>query len=254
MPSITEFTDLYRIGGVKAVLIELVGYGYRNTIRKLLPVSDFIPRFGGVQIPPRVASEYSNRDEFKILDTIWPWTTPGNRWLYEHDLSAAIKETVEPDDTVIIIGGGVGVTTVVAAREVGPTGSVMVYEGGGREVDWVKQTIAKNDVENTVTVKHALVGPDVNTYSSTDGAEHVAPNELPPYDVLVSDCEGAEYELIKGINKDGRELLIETHGFQGSPTNKVASLLNKERYDVSMVGLESTDRDVRILRAINKQA
>jgi len=241
--------NIYYIGGIGAVFMEMIGFIFRNIIRPFLPTIDQDPRFGDVTVSKEVALEYAN-SEIRLLDTVLPWTSPGNRWMYEHDLSQAIRETVSPGDTVVIIGGGIGVTAVVAAQEVAPNGSVIVYEGGEREVEWVNKTTAKNDVEDLVNVNHALVGPDINVYSNSDDAQKLSATELPPYDVLVSDCEGAERQIIKELNPEFETLLIETHGYHGSPTHEIESLLREKEYEVNIVGLESIERDVRILKAI----
>lgn len=241
--------DIYYIGGIGAVFMEMIGLIFRKTIRPFLPTIDQDPRFGNVAVPEEVALEYAN-SEIRLLDTVLPWMSPGNRWMYEHDLSQAIRETVNSGDTVVIIGGGIGVTSVVAAQEVAPNGAVIVYEGGEREVEWVNKTITKNNVEDIVDVNHALVGPNINVYSNSDNAQELSVNELPPHDVLVSDCEGAERQIIKESNCMTETLLIETHGYHGSPTHEIELLLREKGYEVTIFVLESIKRDVRIIKAI----
>ena len=71
---------------------------------------------------------------------------------YEQALIAALHSKVRVGDKVTIIGGGEGVTAVVAANAVGDTGSVVCYEGSKWCVQKVKATAARNKVSKRLTV------------------------------------------------------------------------------------------------------
>jgi hypothetical protein len=76
--------------------------------------------------------------------------------------------------------------------------------------------------------------------------------------VLQLDCEGAEVEILRELIVQPRVILVETHGLFGSPTDLVASLLEKRGYVVSDRGVAEprmaeyhTENDVRVLLGVN---
>ena len=48
---------------------------------------------------------------------------------YEAALVAALNESVRPGDRVVVVGGGLGVTSVVAALRAGSSGNIQCFEG-----------------------------------------------------------------------------------------------------------------------------
>ena len=63
------------------------------------------------------------------------------------------------------MGGGEGVTAVVAAKTVGETGSVICFEGNSSSVRNIKTTAVRNKVSNRVAVEHAVVGKAISVYA-----------------------------------------------------------------------------------------
>src|SRR4051794_1517384 len=57
---------------------------------------------------------------------------------YEATLIAALRETIRSGDNVVIVGGGVGVTAVVAALRT--TGIVHCFEGSKQQAQCVQKT------------------------------------------------------------------------------------------------------------------
>jgi hypothetical protein len=76
---------------------------------------------------------------------------------YEQTLIGALQSEIRVGDRVTV-GGGEGVTAVVAAQAAGETGPVVCFEGSGRGVRKVKATGIRNKMSRRLTVKHAVVG------------------------------------------------------------------------------------------------
>jgi hypothetical protein len=81
------------------------------------------------------------------------------RWapFYEFALLRGLKAVVEPGDTVIIVGGGLGVSSVVAAREAGPTGTVITYEGDAKRA----ATVVTSATPSSVHRRPSMATPGV---------------------------------------------------------------------------------------------
>ena len=77
---------------------------------------------------PRVKNTYNDVcvERYHLIDKLHPNRRTTDRPLYEDTLVAETKQRVSSGDTVVILGGGLGVTTVHAAREAGPAGEVYV--------------------------------------------------------------------------------------------------------------------------------
>jgi len=165
------------------------------------------------------------------------WWHTTNLPSYEGTLVASIREHVSDGDTVVVVGGGWGVTTVAAAQQVGSDGKVHTYEGAEEEVSKVKTTIKLNDVAESVTVNHAVVGKAHSLRGSMGGATTVPPEELPDCDVLVLDCEGAEIGILETMAIDPRAVLVETHGMHGASERDVETKLRNRDYEVTNQGV-----------------
>jgi hypothetical protein len=142
-------------------------------------------------------------------------------------------------DRVTVVGGGEGVTAVVAAQAVGETGSVVCFEGSGWGVRKVMATGIRNKVSRRLTVKHAVVGKAIDVYGDPGQLSTlvVAPAELPESDVLELDCEGAEIVILRNMTIRPRVIVVETHGFYGAPTVVVKELLEELDYTVEEWGV-----------------
>jgi tRNA A58 N-methylase Trm61 len=78
-----------------------------------------------------------------------------------------LKGKLSEGDDVVIVGGGWGVTAVTAAREVGPEGSVTVYEPNVECYRKCEKVVAANgaadvgrgsDGLNVLTARHTAPG------------------------------------------------------------------------------------------------
>jgi hypothetical protein len=172
---------------------------------------------------------------------------------YEAGLVAGLREVVRAEDSIVIIGGGLGVTAVVAAVLAGPLGSVQCFEGSKHRAALVRQTAARNGVTN-LRVRHTVVAKSIAVYDSGGDVGGVLPvDQLPPCDVLELDCEGAEVEILKELAVQPRVILVEAHGVFGASARLVTSLLEKRGYAVLDRGLAvpgddyCVKNDIRVL-------
>jgi hypothetical protein len=131
---------------------------------------------------------------------------------YEVALIAALNESVRPGDKVVVVGGGVGVTAVIAAIRAGSSGTVVCFEGSKQYVRHTQETARRNKVTNIV-VRHAIVSKPIAVYGQeSDFGEVVSPDQLPECDVLELDCEGAEVDILRNMVIRPRVIIVETHG------------------------------------------
>jgi hypothetical protein len=148
--------------------------------------------------------------------------------LYEKTEVEALREYVTEGDDVVVIGGGFGVTAVVASQIT--SGIITVFEPNVRRVEILKRTVQANDSEN-VDINHSLVGeiksPAVDSKQMTD-TEVIPPKELPDADVFEIDCEGAETKILNMMVARPSTILVETH----KNHEEVASILQRIGYEI----------------------
>lgn len=148
--------------------------------------------------------------ERRLFDSIVPWYTPSNIPDYKQPNVTQVRNRVRPGDTVTVIGGGQGVTSVVAARQTGPDGSVIIYEGSKERALRIQESLNLNDVTDICEVRAAIVGSGL----SVEGAEsttRIPADELSPVDVLEMDCEGAEIDILRELTIRPRVIIVESH-------------------------------------------
>ena len=189
---------------------------YNNYIRTLLPKRT-------------VTYNEVSVEAGRVADSLIPWQTtdiPN----YEGGLLRGIRKYVDDGDTVVVVGGGWGVSTVVAARQAGSSGRVITFEGSKEVVETVEETVDKNQVGDRVSVQHAIVAQANSLRGDADGAQVIHPSGLPECDVLVLDCEGAELDIIEEMEIQPSALIAETHGMFGATEQKVRSRLKGAGY------------------------
>lgn len=195
--------DVYANKGFGAVLSKGSRKLYNQYLRGLLPKSEEYACKNGIKVSRR-----------RWLDTQVPWSVPpvGNPD-HEKVYVEMIREYVEEDQTVAVVGGGWGVSTVVAAQIVGPGGEVVCYEGSERMSERTERTVALNNVADWTTVEHAIVANDVRLGGSGNaGSASVVPaDELPASDVLLIDCDGCEMSLMGDTQFDADTIIVEHH-------------------------------------------
>lgn len=175
---------------------------------------------------------------------------------YEAPLVSALRTHVQSGDDVVIVGGGIGVSTVAAIEATGRRGSVETFEGSASQYETVIDTVELNLVEEHVDVHHAVVGSfsdySTESYGDTENAAIVPPAELPACDVLEMDCEGAELEILEEMEISPRVIVVETHGLLGSPEADVREVLDERGYEVIDRGVELAAEGVYILTAVRQ--
>lgn len=234
-----------RTEGPKSLVLKTTNYLYQRTIAPMLPRRAV--QYNGIDVPA-----------VRLFDASLPWRPYENRPHYESGLVSALREHADPGDDVVIVGGGWGVTAVVAAKQVGDAGSVTVYEGSQREVERVRRTAEWNGCGDIVRVEHAVVGTAINLRGDRGDAAVVAPADLPACDVLELDCEGAEVEILELLSIDPKKILVETHGCYGAPTKMIRSILQSRSYvvistELADLGLRQAciDNDIRVISLVH---
>ena len=178
---------------------------------------------------------------------LFDWTDEFPR--YEESLVQSIRETVRYDDTVTVVGGGLGVSTVVAGQRTVVPNSVTTYEGSLRQAEIVRETISLNRLSQQCSIRHAIVGENVGVYGQTGSAEHVEPADLPECEVLILDCEGSETGIIDSLVVEPRTIVVETHEFLGVSEEDVRESLTGQGYAVTERRVEDQEDGVFILVA-----
>jgi hypothetical protein len=223
---------------------------YRRTIRHVMPVKEPV-RYAGVAID--LERKWGDRliPSFQSMLADVP--------LYEEALIRGLNMYVKPGMTVVVIGGGIGVTTVVAANLVGPTGKVICFEGSLLNVRRIRETVRRNRVTGQVTVHYGVVGPAIAVYHEDNAAPQIKPGDLPHCDVLEMDCEGSEKAIISTLEARPRHILVETHGVYGAPTGQIEELLKTKGYDATNLGpaeprveAHCIQHDIRVIAATHR--
>lgn len=171
----------------------------------------------------------------------------------EHNQVHYLREYVHPGDDVGIIGGGRGITATVASRRAAPDGSVDIYEADQSMVKKCRQTLELNYAPEITTLKDRPVGELGETLQimgfepQSTGSEPVKPADLPEYDVLEIDCEGAEQVIIPNLLIRPRVIILEIHPMTGYSLTAAKSDLQGLGY--SIVDRTEEDENVPVVLA-----
>lgn len=172
---------------------------------------------------------------------------------YEAALLEGIRGTVESNDTVVVVGGGRGVSSVVAARQAAPDGHVTTYEGGAERLGIARETAVLSRVADSVSIEHSIVGSGIDVVGDGSDAVLIEPDDLLECDVLVLDCEGAELEILESLDQRPRTMIVETHAFLDSPESAVRNKLDNLGYTVVNRGIELEAKGVYVLTAVRSE-
>lgn len=201
---------------------------YLDNIRSVFPNSDKKVTYNNVQVRP-----------YKSIDRVVNIQLPPNQGghpspsEYEKGLITSIKKYVEKGEKAILIGGGIGVSTVVCSRKLGNEGNVIVYEGAYNMVNIIRNTININKTPSNIKIEHAVVGKAVRLDGYRGRGRVVNPGALSYCDTLIMDCEGAEVNILESIDFTPRKIIVETHGNK----SEVILRLNKLGHSVNNVEL-----------------
>jgi len=204
--------DTYRTGGVSALSDKayyVYCYAIETHIRPRVSVEEVVITLNSVEVPVyrSVADRY--------LPYYEPAVPINSDPDYEADEIDAIRRYVEPGDHVVVVGGGLGVTTTVAARATGEGGRVTVFEPSSTALKICRRTVAHNGIAGRVHIEQASIGAPQNscfTYSPQEDLRRVAYSDMPDANVYEMDCEGEELPIIRNMTIRPRVMLVETHG------------------------------------------
>jgi hypothetical protein len=215
----------YGLGGL---IRRVAQFAYRKSIRRLLPTTE----------PVRMAGLIGPYD-LRLGDVALTWLFPQHGHLprYEQGLATGLRQHVEPGHSVVVVGGGSGITAALAAQLAGETGRVTCFEGNRQQADIVRETARRNNV--TVDVHEAVVGVAIAVYGEASAI--LAPTGLPACDVLQLDCEGAEILILREMTIRPATVLVETHGIHGASSADVRALLEALGYAVEDLGPAEPD-------------
>ena len=169
---------------------------------------------------------------------------------HEAELILAIRNYVKSGETVLVVGGGTGASTVAVAHQVGIKGTVITYEGNKNSVSVVNDTINLNKVEDRVSVKHVIIEEPIHLMGFVGKAPTLLAKDFPICDVLVMDCEGAELPILQNLVIKPRLIIVETHPMFNSPEEKIIELLKNLNYDI--ISNDLRQESLEILSAIRK--
>lgn len=184
---------------------------YDRTIRWVLPENQFIWNNG---VPIQQAT---------VLDRT------RNRPDYKAGSIGALREHVRPTDHVVVVGGGYGVSTIVAARR---AASVTCYEAARGQVDAIRDRVERRRLDDIVTVKHRYVQTVADWDDSVWGPDEswgscLPALALPDCDVLELDCEGAEVSILRELVFRPRVVIVEPHPmFEVEESDVIVALKN----------------------------
>lgn len=173
---------------------------------------------------------------------------------YEDELVKQVKEYVKEDYNVTIIGGGMGVTSIIAGQSVGESGSVTVFEGSKEFYDRIKRNIKHNNLHHIINVNHTIVGSEKNLYGKAKTPDRITPEELKECDLLEMDCEGTELQILENMRIRPEWIIVETHGIFNSPTDDVYDQLDSMGYNIVSVNTIIEEDDIKVITAQKTKA
>lgn len=194
-------------------IVETSGFG--GLLSKVPPfivqrLHPSLPRSGWVELNGVVSPIPKRRLVPVLPDYLTKWV-PTDDSEYEAQFISGIRRSVVRGDSVRLVGGGNGISTVAAARASGPEGDVTVYEAGAKSVGRTRHAARLNDVDDRVTVKHAVVGDQYATRGDSGDAASVPPSGLGECDVLAIDADGAELGILRSLEATPARLVVEHH-------------------------------------------
>lgn len=187
----------------------------------------------------------------------WRWITLSSSykiWLgsYELDKQKLFIQKVRSDKVVFDVGANTGLYSLLASKAVGSSGTVYAFEPLPRNIDFLKQNLDANHVEN-VSIFEAAVADSAGTIKFNQGADHatgfigdsgdlevetvsldalVHEGAIAPPDYLKIDVEGAESSVLKGaqaiLNKNRPIIFLAIHG--SSQLEECKKLLSAANY------------------------
>lgn len=236
----TKAKKAFSEGGYSLLAARGVRLLYRN-YSKFLP---WITRqYNGVTVPSH-----------KPTGALIPGVETDHRPDYEEGLVRSLEDNVRKGDSVVICGGGLGVSTVKASKLTNYSSEIRVYEGSESQIKLLKNTLELNEVGKKVTIRHAVVGDKKKVWGSAENADEIHPSALPACDLLELDIEGSELDLLKNLTIQPDRIIVETHGYLGAGTKEVKSVLEQKGYKIKNVDMADSSeharqKDIKVITA-----
>ena len=158
---------------------------------------------------------------------------------YEQNTVTALRKYIKGGDLVTIVGGGYGITGMVAIEN---GGKVTLIEASKERAQNIRDTWKQYKLKGSVI--HGFVGSPISIWGELDGAKKI--EVLPECDILELDCEGAEKEVLLNINFRPRIIIVESHGHLGSPSSLVKYQLENLGYRVIDEMVEHLENDIKV--------
>lgn len=156
----------------------------------------------------------------------------------------AIKKWVRPTDVVVEVGSGQGVCTMWAAR-MASNGRVITFEGSKEMYEITKDTIEVNSQMLTedpnIEVHNEIVGTEVDVWGDSEHIDRRSASDLPTSDVIITDCEGAELDILQNLSSEPRTCIIETHPNKGVEPDSVVEELESRGYNIKSIQPDNPD-------------
>ncbi|QUO46921.1 FkbM family methyltransferase [Halorubrum ruber] len=149
---------------------------------------------------------------------------------YETTLVSHIRRHLPNNSTTTIVGGGLGVSSVVAVQS--GSQSVNTYEASLDRLDIIQETAKLNKMSSKITLHHAIVESGILIEGSSTGADRIKADALPESDVLILDCEGAEEEILANIDRNPDMIIVECHPMFDVNPREIVELLEDKGYTV----------------------
>ena len=180
-----------------------------------------------------------------------PWMDTDQSRPHESLLCKGIDDVVIPGDFVLLLGTGVGVSTVHASVMAGKNGQVIAIDAAEESIKKTKETIEYNLTPAPIKLQRAIIDTISESsrerYGNGDGADKINVNSLPDCDALIMDIEGAEKNVLSDMRTKPRAIVVESHGFLNAPTDWVVDNLEKRGYKTTILGAEVLDLDIKIV-------
>ena len=225
MKLVKKFQDRIKHGGIHSGLSGALGYLYTYHVREWLLKQDLLIRpsiqtYNSIEVPTKKC----------IFDPYFPCFINDENPRYEDAEVNALREYCNVGDSVVIVGGGLGVTTVIAGNLIGEDGEVHTYEAQEDRYEQIRRTTEHNELSNRVTIHHSFVGENRGDEVAADTVITV-PDQIPTCEYLELDCEGSEGYIIEHMNIKPRTISAEIHKSEVS-YNEIRDALSRKGYEV----------------------